>query len=66
MTTLTRRQQEVCTYLCRGWSNKELATHMDISVRTVETHREEIFKKYGARNMVEVVRKVYGIEEMAG
>jgi len=62
---LTRRENEVCGYLCRGLSNKEIAGKMDISVRTVEAYREDIFDKMNVRNAVELVRFVYHIEEPA-
>jgi LuxR family transcriptional regulator, maltose regulon positive regulatory protein len=63
MTTLTRRQSEVCGYLCRGWSNKEIGAHLNLSFRTVEWHREEIFKKYRVHNAVELVREIYHLTD---
>lgn len=62
---LTRREQEVCNKLCLGWSNQEIATQLGISHRTVEDHRFHILKKFKARNIVEVVRRVYRIGETA-
>ena len=64
MIGLTHRQREVCGYLCRGWSNKQIAEHMELSIRTVESHRLIIFKKHRARNAVELVREVYHLDEV--
>ena len=63
---LTRRETEVRDKLCLGWSNRQIADAMGISIRTVETYREHVFDKMGVRNAVELVRAVYRIEEMAG
>lgn len=40
--TLSSREQVVLRLLARGMSNKEMARELDISVRTVETHRRNI------------------------
>lgn len=44
---LTRREVDVFESLGRGLSNKEIASHLGISVQTVETHRKAISKKLG-------------------
>ena len=44
-TTLTNREREVLTHIAEGLSNKEIATHLGVGVRTVETHRERVMKK---------------------
>jgi len=43
--TLTGREQTVLLELAQGKSNKEVALTLDISVRTVETHRKNIKRK---------------------
>jgi DNA-binding NarL/FixJ family response regulator len=65
MTTLTPRERQISEYLCKGWENKEIAVKLGISPRTVEDHRMHILKKSKVRNIVELVRAVYGIEEIA-
>lgn len=64
--SITAREKQVVEYLCLGWENKEIAIVLGISPRTVEDHRWNILKKYKVRNIVELVRAVYGIGEMAG
>jgi len=60
---LSPREQQVCTYLCLGWMNKEIGIKLGISRRTIEDHRKNIFKKRGVRNCVELVRSVYNIQQ---
>lgn len=62
MKSLTPKQQAVCDLVARGWMNKEIAQKLGISSRTVEDHRDTIYKKLGVRNAVELVRKVLGAE----
>ena len=42
---LTNREREVLVQISEGLSNKEIATHLGVGVRTVETHRERIMRK---------------------
>ena len=42
MATLTEREQEVLALALAGYSNKEIATRLGISFRTVEHHRSHI------------------------
>lgn len=42
---LSPRQQEVADLLARGWSYKRIASELDISPDTVQTHVEEIANK---------------------
>jgi two-component system nitrate/nitrite response regulator NarL len=44
---LTTREQSVLLLVAEGKSNKDVATQLDISIRTVETHRKNIKKKLG-------------------
>lgn len=62
---LTARQQQVCEYLCLGWNSKEIAGAMGISHRTVEDHRLKVLQKHKVKNVVQLMRKVYRIGEVA-
>jgi len=42
---LTNREREVLIQIAEGLSNKEIASHLGVGVRTVETHRERIMRK---------------------
>ena len=54
--TLTDRQRQVMELAVAGLSNKEIATRLDISPRTVEIHRAWMMERMGARNVAELVR----------
>ena len=54
---LTVREIEVLECLHEGLRNADIASHLDISTRTVETHVSSIISKLGARSRTEAVRK---------
>lgn len=45
LTRLSEREREVLVEIAEGKSNKEIASRLNIGVRTVETHRERIMRK---------------------
>ena len=53
---LTSREQTVLLRLAQGLSNKEVAAALDISVRTVETHRKNIKRKLGISSTAGLTR----------
>lgn len=53
---LTDRQREVCELLAYGHTNSEVAEKLNISPRTVESHRAEIMSKLGFDNRADLVR----------
>lgn len=57
---LTSREQTILLELAQGKSNKEVALALDISVRTVETHRKNIKRKLGISSTAGLTR--YAIE----
>jgi DNA-binding NarL/FixJ family response regulator len=59
-TNLTPREQLVLSEIVKGLTSKEIGRTLDISSRTVEFHRANLLKKYGARNTADLVRKVLG------
>lgn len=58
---LTPREQEVLTFIAEGYSNREIADELVISVKTVDRHREHIMRKLQLHNRVELVK--YAIEK---
>ncbi len=44
---LTPRQQEVAALICGGYTNREIAQRLNISVSTVKTHIRSILPKFG-------------------
>lgn len=60
---LSSREQEVLKLLVDGMTNKQVAGLLFLSVKTVETYRARIMKKYGLRDRAELVqfaRKTFG------
>jgi DNA-binding NarL/FixJ family response regulator len=54
--TLTERQTEVLRLIARGQSSKEVARALNLSVKTVETHRSQIMDRLGIRDLAGLVR----------
>ncbi|MFL6447000.1 MAG: response regulator [Bryobacteraceae bacterium] len=52
---LTDREKEVLNLLAYGKSNKEVATSLDLSVNTVESHRTSLMRKLNLHNTAEIV-----------
>jgi len=55
-TPLTGREVEVVRLLAEGKSNKEVASALEVSTRTVESHRNHIMRKMKFRSFSELVR----------
>ena len=51
---LTRRQREVAALIATGCSNREIAEHMTISERTVESHVTSILSTLGVDSRAQV------------
>ena len=52
---LTTREREVLQLLAEGRSNKEVATVLNLSLYTVETHRSNILQKLNLHNQAELI-----------
>ena len=52
---LTDQERTVLRLIVNGHINKQISKHLDVSVRTVESRRQQIFKKTGARNLGELI-----------
>lgn len=55
-TQLTSREHQVLLHIANGQSNKQIARDLDLSVRTVETHRLNIKRKLGIEGQAELIR----------
>lgn len=52
---LTPRQKQVLTLLARGLTAKQVAARLDLSTKTVETHRAMLMERLGLRNLPALV-----------
>ena len=53
---LTQRQREILQLIAEGRSTKEIAGTLDVSVKTVETHRARLMERLGIRDVAGLVR----------
>jgi DNA-binding NarL/FixJ family response regulator len=53
---LSEREEEVLRLTAKGFSNKEAATRLNISIKTVETYKARACEKLGLRTRAEIVR----------
>jgi NarL family two-component system response regulator LiaR len=54
---ITARELEILTLIARGFSNREIATQLFVSVNTVKTHCARAFDKLGAARRTQAVRR---------
>jgi len=53
---LSVRETEVLRRIARGYSNKEIAAELGISVKTVETYKARLMDKQGLKSRADIVR----------
>ena len=53
---LSPRETETLRLVARGYSNKEIAAQLDVSVKTIETHKANGMHKLGMLNRIDIVR----------
>jgi two-component system response regulator FixJ len=63
---LTAREREIMHHLVQGLPSKQIATCLEISRKTVDVHRYNIFAKTEFRNVAELIRAVMLIERHDG
>jgi DNA-binding CsgD family transcriptional regulator len=63
---LTAREAEVLNLLARGYTNREIAAVLVISVKTVSVHVSHILRKLGAPNRLEAAATIYRLAPPPG
>lgn len=53
---LTEREREIFRHIALGYSNKEIAEKMDISIKTVEAHKANCLKKLNMQSRKDIIR----------
>ncbi|KQM80370.1 response regulator transcription factor [Xylophilus sp. Leaf220] len=54
---LSEREREVLAFIVEGLTNKEIARTLDLSPRTVETHRANLFAKLACDSLAQLIRQ---------
>jgi DNA-binding NarL/FixJ family response regulator len=54
---LTPRQKQILRLVAEGLTNREIAHHFGISVRTVEVHRFNLMRRLRVRNVAQLLRQ---------
>ena len=62
MARLTPREREVLEMIMSGLSNKEMAKKIDVSPKTIEAHRANLYTKMRADSLAELVCKAASIQ----
>jgi DNA-binding NarL/FixJ family response regulator len=52
---LTRRQQQIVPLIAQGLTNKEIASHLNVSEHTVKNHIHEVMRRVGANDRLQVI-----------
>ena len=55
-TELSTRETQVLRMIAQGYSNKEIAARMGLSVKTIETYKARAVEKLGMHSRVDIVR----------
>lgn len=58
---LTPRERQVVMHIGEGRTSKEIARILEISPRTVEVYRAKLLKKFGMKNMAELLTRMGGL-----
>lgn len=53
--SMSTREREILQLLAEGYNNKDVSEKLNLSVKTVETHRANIMRKMGFKNITELV-----------
>ncbi|PWI58479.1 response regulator [Sulfoacidibacillus thermotolerans] len=56
VTVLTPRETEILAFIAQGYTNREIAERLHISVKTVEAHRARIVERIGAESRVDLIQ----------
>jgi DNA-binding NarL/FixJ family response regulator len=61
LRSLSGREREILQLIAEGKANKEVAVHLSLSVKTVETHRRNLMQKLDVHSVAELTK--YAVRE---
>lgn len=56
INSLTPREKEVMDYVTEGYSNKQIAAQLNLSIKTIETHRAKVMSKMKADSLTALIK----------
>lgn len=56
---LTSREREVLYYIAYEYTNSQIATKLEISTSTVDSHREKLYLKLDVKKSASAIRRAY-------
>jgi two-component system nitrate/nitrite response regulator NarL len=56
---LTRKERELLGYIKQGFTNQHMATHLHLSIYTIETHRKNIMQKLQLNSAAELLNFIF-------
>ena len=55
LSELTKREKQVLRMIANGYRNREISEELNISIKTVDTHRTNLMRKLNLHNLVDIV-----------
>lgn len=55
---ISPRESDIIKEICKGYTNKEISENLFISLQTVKDHTHRVYIKTGARNRVELIKRL--------
>lgn len=62
LETLTARERQVLDGISAGNTNRQIAESLGLSEKTIEVHRASVMRKFEARTLAELIRKVAALD----
>ncbi|MCP3921890.1 MAG: response regulator transcription factor [Desulfobacterales bacterium] len=59
LSSFSEREIEIIKYIAKGLSNKDVATELNLSPRTIENHRSKIMKKMKTNKIADLIRYAF-------
>lgn len=59
---ITPRQKEILRLVAQGYTNRQIAEQLKISVRTIEVHRFNLMRRLRVRNVAQLLRQALALQ----
>jgi len=64
LNRLTERERQVLDGIIDGQTNRQMATELRLSEKTIEVHRSKLMDKMGAKSLVELIKQMATLERL--